>query len=168
MSKEKTHWKKAFNKEFLGAHDLEDGEELKLVTKEVTVRKIKDPNGQEQERNVATFTNEKIKPLILNNEACRQMEGFAKSKYIQDWSGIAVQLYVQGGVKAFGDIVEAIRIRHSQPRMEKPKLTPDSDKWAKAVESFKSADNKDDQLKTIRKHYELSPEDLEVLKTDAA
>jgi len=44
----KTHWKKAFNKEFLGAHDIDEGQELKVTIKNVIVKQVKDPQGADK------------------------------------------------------------------------------------------------------------------------
>ena len=63
--KTKTHWKKVFNSDYLGSCDLEDGKDLKAVIKSVEVRKVKNTDGKEQERNVAIFTDLKLKPMIL-------------------------------------------------------------------------------------------------------
>lgn len=167
MSENKTHWKKAFNKEFLGAHDLEEGEELKLVIKSVSQKEVTNPQGQKEQCNVAIFTDHKVKPMILNTTACKQIERFSNSKYIEQWSGTAIQVFVQEGVKAFGEIVDALRIREFQPRMSKPVLDPSSDKWGKAVETYRSAEDKEKHVAVTRKHYELSDGNLEKLKAAA-
>ena len=163
----KTHWKKAFNKEYLGAHDLEEGQELKLTIKEVAVREITNQHGQKETCDVATFTDSKIKPMIFNATACKQIQRFSGSKYIEDWGGVHIQVYVQEGVKAFGEVVDALRIRDMQPRMEKPVLNNLSDKWDDAINSYKNAEDKEAQVQVIRKHYELSDADLALLKQDA-
>ena len=38
---EKTHWKKAFNSDYLGSCDIDDGTDLKAIIKEVVVKKVK-------------------------------------------------------------------------------------------------------------------------------
>lgn len=168
MSESKTHWKKAFNKEFLGAHDLDEGEELKVVISSVKQRQVTNPQGQTEMCNVATFTDPKVKPMILNVTACKQIQRFTGQKYIDFWRNVPIQIYVQENVKAFGEVVDALRIREFQPRTDKQELNKDNPKWSDAVTSYKEADDKDKQVEIIRKYYELSDAALEQLKKDAA
>jgi len=164
MTDKKTHWKKTFNKDFLGAWDLEEGEELKLIISHVDVQKVKNPQGEEGLCNVAHFTDKKVKPMILNVGACKLIQRFTGSKYIEEWGGCAIQVYVQEGVRAFGEITDALRIREFQPRMTKEALTPDHKKWSGAVSSYA----KNGDLAIITKYYELSPENEQRLKDEAA
>ncbi|MFA5355774.1 MAG: hypothetical protein WC302_03565 [Candidatus Paceibacterota bacterium] len=158
--KGKTHWKKVFNSDYLGSCDLEDGKDLKAVIKAVTVRKVKNTDGKEQERNVATFVDAKLKPMILNATNCKVVKKFAKSPFINDWNNIPIQIYVKDDIRAFGDITEGLRIREIQPKMDKPKLTPNLQAWGKAIEFLKGAGTMDQ----IRAKYELTPEHEELLK----
>lgn len=158
-----THWKKAFNKEFLGAHDLEEGEDKKLTIKEVKQREITNQYGFEVSVNVATFTDKKIKPMILNATACKQIQRFTGFKYIEKWLMVNIQVYVLEGVEAYGEIVDALRIRDMQPRMKKPVLNAKSDKWDDAIMSYSKAGDKRAQASVIRKHYQLSNTDLKLL-----
>ena len=158
---EKIHWKKVFNSDYLGSCDLENGSDLKAVIKCVTVRKVKSPEGKEQERNVATFTDPNIKPMILNVTNCKVIKKFAKSKFINDWNNIPVQIYVKDDIRAFGDVTEGLRIREIQPKMDKPKLTPGMPAWDKAIDFLQRPGTTIDQIKS---KYELSLEDEETLK----
>jgi len=157
----KTHWKKVFNSDYLGSCDLEDGKDLKAVIKSVSVKNVKGPDGKEQDRNVATFTDVNLKPMILNATNCKLIKKFAKSVYINDWNNIPVQIYVKDDIKAFGEVTEGLRIRPNQPVMSKPKLTPDIAAWNKAIEYLKTPNGTIDGIKT---RYELSVENEELLK----
>ena len=154
MTTEKTHWKKVFNSDYLGSCDLDDDKDLKAVIKSVSIRKVKGPDGKEQERNVATFTDAKIKPMILNATNCKVVKKFAGTPYIEGWVNIPISIYVKADIKAFGDITEGLRIREYQPQMGKPKLTPESQNWTKAVEYLASGGTID----KVREKYDLSPE----------
>ena len=160
-TKGKIHWKKVFNSDYLGSCDLEDGKDLKAVIKCVTVRKVKNTDGKEQERNVATFTDANLKPMILNATNCKVIKKFTKSPFINDWNNVAVQIYVKDDIRAFGDVTEGLRIREVQPVIGKPKLTPASQAWTKVIEFLKTPKGTIDSIKT---RYELSPEDEELLK----
>lgn len=157
---EKTHWKKVFNSDFLGSCDLEDGKDLKATIKNVVVKKVKNTDGKEQDRNVAYFTDAALKPMVLNATNCKVIKKFAKSPYINDWNNIPVQIYVKDDVRAFGDVTEGLRIRDFQPVMAKPKLSPSSPAWNHAVTYLKGSGT----IEEIKKKYELSESDEEKLK----
>ncbi len=159
---EKTHWKKVFNSDYLGSCDLEDGKDIKAVIKSVTVQEVKGTDGKKQERNVATFTDSKLKPMILNATNCKVVKKFAKSPYINDWNNIAIQIYIKDDIKAFGDITEGLRIREIQPVMTKPELTPTSQAWGKAVEYLSKPEG---TMENIKGKYNISPANEELLKT---
>lgn len=137
---EKTHWKKVFNSEFLGSCDLEEGKSLKCVIKSVSIRKVKGNDGKDQERNVAEFTDPKIKPMVLNSTNCKVVKKFAKSPYINDWNNIPVEIYAKE-LRAFGEETEGLRIKETQPIFQKPPLTPNMPAWNKVVEAYKKEQN---------------------------
>jgi hypothetical protein len=154
--KNKTHWKKAFNKDYLGACDLDD-KDLVAVIDHVEVKPIKDTSGGEENRNVAIFKG-KIKPMVLNVTNCKIVRKFTGSSFIEDWKDVAVQIYIEE-VKAFGEMTDGLRIRKKQPVIEKPKLTPSHEKWSGAVDYLK----KGNTIDGILKHWQLSEKDRETL-----
>lgn len=162
-TKSKTHWHKVFMSDYLGACDLEDGKDMKAVIKSVTVRKVKNTDGKEQDRNVATFTDAKLKPMILNATNCKVVKKFTKSPFINDWNNVPIQIYVKSDIRAFGDVTEGLRIREIQPKMDKPKLTPTLPAWGKAIEFLRKPGS---TIESIKTKYELTPEDEELLKTE--
>jgi len=147
----KTHWKKAFNKDYLGSHDLEDGKDLVAVIDHVEVREVKDSTGKSSNCNVAVFTT-KIKPMILNVTNCKTVKAFAGSNYIEDWKNVPVTICIRE-VAAFGETVEALRIKQTQPSMEKAELTPEHQMWGKAVEHLRKPGSK---IEDILSRYKLS------------
>ncbi len=159
-TEQKTHWKKVFLSDYLGACDLEDGKDLKLVIKLVEVREIKGQNGEKQNRNVAVFSDAKIKPMILNATNCKTIKKFAGSTFIEDWKNVAIAVYVKPDIKAFGDVTEGLRIREMQPRIDKPNLTPNTQGWTGAIEFLKGTGTMD----KIKAKYVLSAENEELLK----
>jgi hypothetical protein len=161
---EKTHYKKVFNSDYLGSCDLEDGKDLKAVIKSVSVQKVKNTDGKEQERNVAAFTDDKIKPMILNVTNCKIIKKFAKSPYINDWNNIPVQIYIKDDIRAFGDITEGLRLREKQPAMGKPKLLTDSPAFPNVVAKIKSKEKTIADAKLI---YDISEEVENAIKTAA-
>ena len=158
--KTKTHWKKVFNSDYLGSCDLEDGKDLKAVIKSVEVRKVKNTDGKEQERNVAIFTDLKLKPMILNATNCKVVKKFAKSVFINDWNNIPIQIYVKDDIRAFGDVTEGLRIREIQPAISKPKLSRNMPAWNKAIEAIKGGRTTAD----IEKVYDIEEVRDELLR----
>ena len=63
--------RKIFNSDYLGSCDLEDGKDLKAIIKSVSIQEVKGTDGKKDYRNVAVFTDQKIKPMILNATNCR-------------------------------------------------------------------------------------------------
>jgi hypothetical protein len=157
----KTHWKKVFNSDYLGSCDLEDGKDLKAVIKNVVIKKVKNTDGKEQERNVAFFTDSKLKPMILNATNCKVIKKFTKTPYINDWVNIPVQIYIKDDIRAFGDVTEGLRLREFQPVTSKPKLNRDMPAWSKAISSIK---DKSKTLADIEKVYDISEVKDELLR----
>lgn len=149
-----------FGSDFLGSCDIEDGKDLRAVIKAVTIKAVKGPDGKEQDRNVASFTDPKIKPMILNSTNCKLIKKFSKSVFINDWCNIPVAIYVKDDVRAFGEVTEGLRIRPIQPVMDKPKLTPKLPAWAKAIEFL----SKDGTIEMIKEKYDISAADEKSLK----
>jgi hypothetical protein len=152
---QKQHWRKVFLSDYLGSCDIDEGKDLKVVIKNVEVRKVKDPQGKESERNVAFFTNKEVKPMILNATNCRVIKKFAKSPYINDWNNISVSIYVQGDIKAFGELTEGLRIRTTQPPVGKPELQPVMKTvWDNAVKYYKA----NESLDKVKERYTITAE----------
>ncbi len=158
----KTHWKKAFNKDYLGSHDLDEGKDLVATIDHVEVKEVKDTSGKSSNCNVAIFKG-KVKPMILNVTNCKVIKNFATSNYIEDWGNIPVQIYAKE-VTAFGETVEALRIRPKQPNLEKPELTPEHQMWGKALEHLAKPDSK---IEDITGRYKLSPDNIQKLQEEA-
>lgn len=160
----KTHWKKLQNPDYLGAYSLakDSGE---FGTMDVTIESLKStmvtgPNNKSDECIICTFKGVK-KPMILNATNCKTLVKLSKSEFIENWIGLTVTLYV-AKVKAFGDTVDALRIRSfKQTAPVKPELTPQHPKWGDAVKSLTS---KATTLDTILGHFQISDANLEVLK----
>lgn len=114
MTTEKTHWKKAFNSEYIGAADLQDYKDIVLTIKEVRLEQTRGTKEKEM-KNVAYFV-ENMKPMILNATNCKAVRKLSGgSNFINDWKNIRVTLYVEQGVKAFGEVTDALRIRSTPP-----------------------------------------------------
>jgi hypothetical protein len=116
----KTPWKKIVSdSEYLGEADFTEGEEkVGTIARVAAGVKIKSAEGT-SEKSVVYFT-ENIKPLILNVSRAKAITKVARSRFVEDWPGTAIQLYVEDNVKAFGDVVSAVRVRPRPPVKRTP------------------------------------------------
>lgn len=108
-----THWKKLTNPNYIGSYAFNPGEEKPLSIKSVGQEEVTNPEGGKEFCIVAHFQQPE-KPLILNKTNCKTIEKLAGTPDIEKWPGVGIILYVQR-VKAFGDLVEAVRIRPVKP-----------------------------------------------------
>jgi hypothetical protein len=113
---EQTHWKKLYNPDYLGAYSLEPNKDMILTIGTVKNEMITSCDGKKEEQMVIRFL-EKVKPMILNVTNAKTITKVYKTPYVEDWSGKKIQLYAEQ-VKAFGEVVEALRIRPTPPRQE--------------------------------------------------
>lgn len=114
MSTNLTHWKKLTNPDYLGAYALEPGQEIIVTIKSVANEIVTGTDGKKETCTVMHFA-ENIKPLVLNATNSKTIAKLFKTPYIEQWSGRKIQLYVEHGIKAFGEVVDAIRVRSFLP-----------------------------------------------------
>jgi hypothetical protein len=146
----KTHWKKQFNYDYLGAYSLLPNQDMTLTIKETKKEMVTGTGGQKDQCFICYF-EEDVKPMILNKTNCKVIENLY-TPFVEDWPGKKVTVYAQK-VKAFGEETEALRIRPEHPKAA-PELLPDTDKWNKAVEYLKGTGT----LENIKKNYTISEE----------
>jgi hypothetical protein len=146
-----THWKKLNNPEYIGAYELLGVcAELKVKIKTVSQKEVKGADGSKKLCIVADLENQK--PLILNATNCKIISKVYGTSFIEDWNGKEIILIVSQ-VKAFGDVVDALRIKPIKP--EKEKLTISHPSFEAAKKSIQTGAAKMDQIK---KKYEVSAE----------
>ena len=109
-----THWKKLTNPDYLGAYALEPNQDLIVTIKSVANEVVTGTDGKKETCSVMRFV-ENVKPMVLNATNSKTISKLLKSPYIEEWSGRKIQLYVETGVKAFGDVVDALRVRPFLP-----------------------------------------------------
>lgn len=109
-----THWKKLTNCDYLGAYALEPDQDLIVTIKSVSNELVTGTDGKKETCSVMRFM-EDVKPMVLNATNSKTITKLLKTPYIEEWAGRKIQLYVQKNVKAFGDIVDALRIRPFLP-----------------------------------------------------
>lgn len=107
-----THWKKLTNPNYLGAYSIEDGQDLILTIKDVKQEVVTGADGKKEECLVCYFNEDK--PMILNATNAKQITKNFGTPYIEQWRGRKIQIG-QEKVKAFGEVVEALRVRKFNP-----------------------------------------------------
>lgn len=121
-----THWKKLHNPDYLGAYALNPGQDLIATISTVGNEMVTGPDGKKEECMVMHFAERDVKPMIINSTNAKTITKLLKTPYIEEWSGGKIQIYT-AEVKAFGEVVEALRIRPFLPKLESDKPIPCSE-----------------------------------------
>lgn len=153
----KTHYRKAFDSPYLSSADIVDPIQLtvsRVVLEIDHTKKTKDFFNTAYFAEKEIRPGEKLKPMILNAINSKVMSQLAGSKFIEDWQGIAITIYVDSNVRFGKETVEGLRISPMRP--EKKVLTPDN---ARAWEQAKAAYARDGNLNAVLKRMDMSEED---------
>ncbi len=135
MTKKKTHWRKLDNPNYLGAYSLLDGQTKSIIVtiEKVVVEDVKSAQGTESCK-VAYLKDQK--PMILNTTNCKAIESVHGTPFIDDWAGKDITLYV-AKIKAFGEQMDALRVKRERPKVQLPELLPaDNDNWNKVIQAL--------------------------------
>ena len=108
-----THWKKLTNQKYLGSHDLQPGQEVKITIEKIVKEIVKDQNGKDGECIVA-YIKGTAKPMILNKTNCKIITKIYDTPYIEEWVGKSIIIY-SAKVKVAGDVVDALRVKQVKP-----------------------------------------------------
>lgn len=134
----KTHWKKLHNPDYLGAYSLDNGrggyDSIVATIKSVRVEKVTGTDGKKEDCTVMRF-GENLKPMILNATNSKTLEKLFHTPYIEDWSGRKIKIDVET-IKAFGEVVDALRINKNLPVEAGPVVCADCDAEIAATEKM--------------------------------
>ncbi len=161
----KTHYRKAFKSIYLSSADIVEPTVLTIskVTLEVDKsKKTKDSFNTAYFAEKELRAGEPLKPMVLNVHNSKIMACLANSKFIDDWQGIKVTVYVDPNVNNRGSIVEGLRLDPNPPK-DKPQLTPNNKQWNTAIEAFK----RDGNFIEIEKRISISDDNKKLIR-DAA
>lgn len=139
MSETLTHWKSQFNYEWLGAYSLPDGQDIILTIREAKREKVVGNNGKKDECLVCYFM-ENVKPMIINKTNCKTITKLVGTPYLEKWKGQIIQIG-SDNVDAFGEQVDALRVRKFPPKLNKPekeKVETGSIAWKGIVTALQS------------------------------
>ena len=115
----KTHWKKLHNPDYLGSWALQPGQDIVVTIRSAAEETVTGADGKKEDCMVMRFVENDAKPMIVNSTNAKMIQKVLKTPYIEDWAGRKIQLYVES-VKAFGDVVDAIRVRPYLPKVTEP------------------------------------------------
>ena len=109
------HWKNFVDKDYLGSHNLEKGEEMLLtIEKFVGEEEIKTADGKKIKQ--VLYFKENVPKMIMNITNGNILSALYGS-HPDAWVGKQIQVYV-ASVKAFGSVQDALRIRDFAPKRE--------------------------------------------------
>lgn len=109
------HWKNFVDKNYLGSHNLEPGEELlATIEKFIGEEEVKNADGKASLKTVLYFREDIPKMImnITNGNTISALYGTHPDK----WAGKQVLIYATP-VKAFGKTQDALRIRDMVPKI---------------------------------------------------
>ena len=93
------------------------------------------PTAEGKSDKAVIHFKEKYKPMILNVARSKSITKVAGSPYFEDWIGVRIQLYVEHGIRAFGEVVSAVRVRPFKPK-GMPQQDYKCQKCGKTVQAF--------------------------------
>lgn len=163
--KEKTHWKKLYNPNYLGAYSFAEGEVKELQISQIKVESVTGSDGKKEDCTVI-YWKQNEKPMICNKTNAKAIAHVTKSNYIEDWQGTSIQLVVKQ-VKAFGDFVDAVRVSLKPVKQKaKPKKTFDesNENWDAAIKSLESGQY---TLEAFKANYQIPAGALKKLEEAA-
>jgi hypothetical protein len=152
MEKQLTHWKKLQNPLYLGSYDFQPGEERIVTVKDVKREMVKGQEGTE-EHTIVHFT-EGYKPMIMNATNSKMLTNLSGSPYVEKWIGTSFKLVIVK-IKAFGEFIDALRIKSEKVVKILPELTLDSPNFIKVKDAIKNGKATIEQVET---KYKLSEE----------
>lgn len=115
MASKLTHWKELSDSPYLGAYSLQPGQELQLTIAKAGAEQVTGADGSKETCRVIHFKEKGVKPMIVNSTNAKTISKLADSPYMENWVGTEIQVYAEK-VKAFGEQMEALRIRPFKPK----------------------------------------------------
>lgn len=108
---QKTHWKKIVSDpKYIGEADFEPGEVKVLTLDYVNHSETVTTAEGKSQKGVVHWKEPGNKPMIMNVARSRAMADIAGSDHVEDWYGVQFPLYIEKGIKSFGDVVNAVRV----------------------------------------------------------
>lgn len=165
MSENKTHYRKVFKSDHLGVADIEDlmeqGSDLILTIREVKQEQGVKVAGRKGNHNIAYFSNKGVKPWVLNAGNSKIVKKLAGgSPFVEDWSNLTVQLYIDHSASFGGEITGGVRVNPNPPIKRRQVITPENKQvW----QNVKNAYIRDKGFDEILKRADMSKENQDLM-----
>lgn len=110
-----THWGKTRDVNYLGAWDVQPGQDLILTIAKIGQETVENPAENTKEvKTVIHFVEQGFKPMVLNTTNKKAIATALDTPYIENWVGHPIAIFIKR-VKAFGKENDALRIRDKAP-----------------------------------------------------
>ncbi|HEC33014.1 MAG TPA: hypothetical protein ENI63_02015 [Candidatus Kaiserbacteria bacterium] len=110
------HWKNFLDKDYLGSHNLEKGEEMLLtIAKFDGEELVKSKNSPDGAPKAVLYFEEAVPKMIMNITNGNTISSLYGS-HPDSWIGKQIQIYATP-VKAFGKTQDALRVRDFMPKI---------------------------------------------------
>lgn len=119
----KTHYRKAFDSPYLSSADIVDPVILtirRVVLEVDRTKKTKDHFNTAYWQEKEIRAGEPLKPMILNATNSKFLAQISGSKWIDDWAGLSVTVYVEPNVRFGKETVEGLRLSKAAIRPSAP------------------------------------------------
>ena len=115
------HWRNEFKQNFFGSNLMPaNGSDVVLTIREVRPEDLMNTDGQKK-HSLVCYWQENALPMVLNKTNCRTISKLLKENDYSKWAGHRIQVFVDHHVKAFGEVVDGLRIRDKLPEDAKIK-----------------------------------------------
>lgn len=156
-----THYRKVFKSDHLGCADLEEfqesGSNLIFTIKCVRQERGAKVAGRKIDANIAYF-QESIKPLVLNATNSKTLSKLADSCFVENWSNISVQLYIDPSATMKGEVVGGVRISPNPVKL-KQMITRNDPQFSNVINAYK----RDGNFSKVLAKASLSDEDMQYI-----
>ena len=106
---------KSFNSNYIGGWTFADGDKV-FTIKDVHEQEVKSERGGEER--ICVYFEETEKPMVLNSTNNDTITEVIGSPMFDDWIGKKILIGTEK-VRAFGDVWDAVRVRHEKPTPKK-------------------------------------------------
>ena len=158
--------KKLMNTDYLGSWDFRENEKKILTIKEVTQKKVYNPNKNAEELSTVMFFSNYQLGMFLNVTNAKMLIKLFGTSETDNLKGKNITLITKK-IKVRGEWIEAVRIDDKLPQqpatpnpVEKENFTPEHKGWVAAVDSLKAGAVTIEQIKA---KYTLSEENEKLL-----
>lgn len=161
---EKTHYKKLRNPNYIGSYELMTGDApIELIVQIESAVKEQVQNGDKKEEAMVVYLKDQ-KPMIVNSTNAKAITSALGSPFVEDWVGKYITLYV-AKIRAFGENVDALRVKKEAPVFALPEFLPTNKNWQKAIDAINSGSTTlENSLEVIRKSYSISLDNLTLFR----